>query len=64
MHFNINWKLWFQSGGHVNEATVSVSAPTGSSSALYLPKLVAILRKHGFTVVGKGQPAEYSAELE
>jgi hypothetical protein len=50
--------------GHVNGATVSVSAPAGSSSALYLPKLVAVLRKHGFTVVGKGQPAEYSAELE
>ena len=50
--------------GRANGATVSVSAPAGSSSALYLPKLVAVLRKHGFTVVATGQKAEYSAEFE
>jgi hypothetical protein len=50
--------------GSAHGATVSVFAPAGSSSALYLPKLVAVLRKHGFTVVGSGQKAEYSAELE
>jgi hypothetical protein len=50
--------------GSAHGATVSVSAPAGSSSALYLPKLVAVLRKHDFTVVGSGQKAEYSAELE